>query len=499
VSDDSKNVFTISQAGVPVISGVNANFTIFETLTSAPPVFEFRVLNADPATTFKPLNKESYSINFIPPGSRKTEKNIMNAYINSAEYDAGPPNAILFLYFERAEYRALKTTFITKSWDGEITLSSILTQICGEAGLISTMLLKQGREDPIVKNLQFDNYTAIQCLDYLADRYGLIYFYQFNSVTFYDSIESLPAEGVTTLNDKIYNTKNYKQFNSVTGTIEKSVWVRILFNPIYKPGILITSNTGAVSGNFRLHTVIHRIIGKLFYSELLLVSTTTDLETLKFINTTVLNDVFYKFTNELRREIKREMEVKVGKVTAYNSENHLVDLAIIDASPFPSVEGEAMEGAMPVTKKQIMTQIAGDGYGLVCPSYPGERVLIARLNDHDYVVLGKVFDAGMSKPEHGEGEYVLYLPDGGKIKINADEIDLGKDASKGVARLDDEVTSDNSTDSIFFGWLIGFVAVITGTPFAGLQAAMAAYIAANPIPATITSKITAASTKVNSE
>lgn len=486
MSSDSRFVFSITQAGLKLVSGVNADFTIFETITSVPPVFEFKVLNAAPDLSFKTVNTEVYSINYIPPGVITVEKNIMNAYINSAEYDAGPPDTTLTFYFERAEYRALKTTHITKSWEGEsVTLSSVLDEICGEAGLNATVLVK---EDSIIKNLQFDDFTAIQCIDYLADRYGLIYFYQLNRIVIYDDLESLFAGGYTLLTDDILNTKDYKQFNANNGIIENAKWVRILFNPTYKPGTLITSKTDAVSGVFRLHTIIHRIIGKLFYTDLLLIPTNANIETLKFINTSIMNDVFYKLTNDLRREIKKEMELKVGKVVNYRSQDHLVDLAIVDASPFPSVEGEPPEDATPVTKKQILTQIAGDGYGLICPSYPNERVLIARLNDHDYVVLGKVFDASMSKPNHSQGEYVLWLPEGSKLielATNVDieateteildgtEIKLGKNAALGVARLNDPITIDTA----FTAWATGMGWV--GGP--------------------ITGKITGASSKVKSE
>jgi hypothetical protein len=89
----------------------------------------------------------------------------------------------------------------------------------------------------------------------------------------------------------------------------------------------------------------------------------------------------------------------------------------------------------------------------------------------------------------------------GDVKIDGDTIDLNS-GSKGIARLDDQIKSTAIEDSTFWVWVQGFVnvfstwVVVPTDGGAALKVAMLAYIAANPVPSSLTGKITVASTKV---
>jgi hypothetical protein len=88
----------------------------------------------------------------------------------------------------------------------------------------------------------------------------------------------------------------------------------------------------------------------------------------------------------------------------------------------------------------------------------------------------------------------IVVDSSGNITIN--------EGTKGVARLDDEVKSTNVEDATYWTWLIGFANVITtwiivpADGGAALKAAMIAYIAANPVPTSLTGKITESSDTV---
>lgn len=119
-----------------------------------------------------------------------------------------------------------------------------------------------------------------------------------------------------------------------------------------------------------------------------------------------------------------------------------------------------------------------------------------------------------AKPIDGlaDGELVVGREDGGgEVRIHADgSISLGsKDGSKqGVARLNDQVKSDSTTDGPFWAWIQAVNAFIlaaggatttpTGGPIAAQAAALIAYQLA-PLPSSETAKVIQASSVVETE
>lgn len=85
-----------------------------------------------------------------------------------------------------------------------------------------------------------------------------------------------------------------------------------------------------------------------------------------------------------------------------------------------------------------------------------------------------------------------------KINLTATEIKLNN-GSKGGARLDDKVKSDTTTDSSYWSWLQGFIAVFQSwTPVpqdggAALKSLLSAFFSSNPVPQELISKIIEAS------
>ena len=84
----------------------------------------------------------------------------------------------------------------------------------------------------------------------------------------------------------------------------------------------------------------------------------------------------------------------------------------------------------------------------------------------------------------------------GSHLIDNDGTHTFNEGSVEAARKGDEVKSTATEDATYWAWLSGFATIITATPYAGLQAAMVAYIAANPVPTSITGKITQGTSEV---
>lgn len=75
-------------------------------------------------------------------------------------------------------------------------------------------------------------------------------------------------------------------------------------------------------------------------------------------------------------------------------------------------------------------------------------------------------------------------------------LEIGNTDMQFAARINDEIKSTGSEDTAFWTWLAGMITIITSTPYLGLQAAMGVYIGANPVPASLTGKITKGSDQV---
>ncbi len=111
------------------------------------------------------------------------------------------------------------------------------------------------------------------------------------------------------------------------------------------------------------------------------------------------------------------------------------------------------------------------------------------------------------KPISGleDGELVIGREDGsGELRIKTDgSIELGSQSAgkKGVARLDDETTSDTTTDPELWAWVLALhVLVQTPSPPGGPHGGLPAYLTlfANP-PQAQKGKITSASSKASTE
>jgi len=166
-------------------------------------------------------------------------------------------------------------------------------------------------------------------------------------------------------------------------------------------------------------------------------------------------------------------------------------------------------------------------HGVHFPPRPNQMVaymFVAGHNDNPVVCFSLPFDWGQSKnlntfvntisSEMSDKleDCALYHYSGSKIIMNKDgsiEIEplAGKDiiinsGTKGSARLDDQVKSTNVEDATYWSWLSGLITVFTtwvpvpNDGGAALSTAINAYIGFNPVPTSLTGKITAASSKV---
>lgn len=120
-----------------------------------------------------------------------------------------------------------------------------------------------------------------------------------------------------------------------------------------------------------------------------------------------------------------------------------------------------------------------------------------------YCLLGGGPRAGGVYDDPGADDSLIVALADEFIEITVDgDILIGAGATKAAARVDDAVLSNSSTDSAFWTWLVGAFAVIENWIIvpadggAALQAAMKAYILANPVPGSLTSKVNAGSDNV---
>ena len=98
---------------------------------------------------------------------------------------------------------------------------------------------------------------------------------------------------------------------------------------------------------------------------------------------------------------------------------------------------------------------------------------------------------------------------GTKITIDsAGNIDLGENATQGVARLNDATKSTSVEDNVYWTWMNSFVTAVAewangansgATPNPTLAATILAWQTANPIPSSLTGKITSSSNTVKAK
>ena len=212
----------------------------------------------------------------------------------------------------------------------------------------------------------------------------------------------------------------------------------------------------------------------------------------------------------------------------------------IDAQPLIRrvrvVDGERLVDDYPVITRIPVSFLRWGGFVIRCPLKKGDVVTLA-VSDRElerwlasdgiktveprgrriHSINDAVAMPGLSPwsdpiPNLADGELVIGLEDGsGEMRIKADgALELGsKDAEKkGVARLDDETTSDSSTDSAFWTMIAAVDTLCRGlAPLTGpLQAlgtlGQAYQVAVPPVPGAPTSqtgKITSASGKTSTE
>jgi hypothetical protein len=158
-----------------------------------------------------------------------------------------------------------------------------------------------------------------------------------------------------------------------------------------------------------------------------------------------------------------------------------------------------------VSDRELERWLASDGDATVEPR--GRRM--HSLNDA--IVLPGIAPWSDPISDLDDGDMVLGREDGsGEVRVRADgTIALGgRDAERrGVARLNDETTSDNSTDAQFWAWVTAVDAFIKaagagvfGTAGTVLAGALSVYQASSPAaPSSQTGQITSASDETETE
>jgi len=479
---ESEFYYTIKREdGIDICSGLRANFSIFLSVCGQPAISKFIIRGAS-RSVFNDLNEMMYSISlgvaFLSPIIPST----MNGNVFKVEFEEGQAETHTTIYFEQSEYRKVKQAIISQSWEN-VPMSTILSGICNEVGVPATCKFSSAIQ---VKSEQFVVTPAIDCINRICEKYGLAYRIGNNVITFYDSVTSLVLQAQPAIIHDFFDCTCIKQYNPETGNVETAAWAKISFSPMVFPGSAWDLTAMDMPGTFIAHTVIHEIVGGEQYTRVLFVPSTTTIKMLKQYTTPTTNDFVSKAVTIARSEVMQRQQILIGVVSTYNPEMYTADVTVgqdLSANPGGLLSVDITPEKVTVQGKSIVVRIACDGKGEIIPCYEGERVVLARLDDNDYIIIGKIYDSGKGKPEHGEGDYVLDLPSGGNVKIDAEEIDLGSGANNGVARLDDTVDVDTG----LMTWLNSHVHGPPGSP------------PVTPFTGSITGKINSASSKVKAE
>lgn len=169
------------------------------------------------------------------------------------------------------------------------------------------------------------------------------------------------------------------------------------------------------------------------------------------------------------------------------------DIETLDRADGPSVIATAAGDA----DRDIDAEVYAS-HGIV--SRPSSKTRAIRFRIGRLSIVIAAYTYGVDPPAN-PGATKIYSTDSdgseqGSHLIDSDGTHKINEGTIEAARKGDAVQSTATEDATFWTWLPGFVAIITATPYAGLQAAMAAYIAANPIPTSLAGKITEGTSEV---
>lgn len=138
------------------------------------------------------------------------------------------------------------------------------------------------------------------------------------------------------------------------------------------------------------------------------------------------------------------------------------------------------------------------------PPLSEDRILIIKIDGTGkYIASGVLCESQGAEPgekklysrdNNGNIQAIIYLKGDGTIEINGN--------SKNAARVDDSTQSTSSEDATYWAWLAGLITVFSvWVPIPGdggtvLKTALTAFLAANPVPTSLTGKITSGTDKV---
>lgn len=158
-------------------------------------------------------------------------------------------------------------------------------------------------------------------------------------------------------------------------------------------------------------------------------------------------------------------------------------------------------------RRMIQTR---SGMKLVFDDTPGqEQLLIQDKDGGNTIRLAPKGDGEALEIRHPKGSTITMKSDGSIVVEAHKDLTLHatgkvsiKNGSRGAARKGDKVRSTMTDDTAFWQWLQGFVTVFTtwipmaNDGGAALKATLGAYLAANPVPASLTGAIVEASNNV---
>jgi len=406
--------YSIKKGGTEdVTKGVGANFEIVFSMGKIPPISHFEVRDIVGAVVGDFVDAEYV----IEIGTLR----VMDAYLKSMVFSKPKPSTLLKLAFEPQSYRRLRETYITSFWQDQ-TIAEIVNAIIGEADVSARTVI--GTD--LISSLQFDRVSALDCLLYIVDKYDYVFFLNKGEVVFVNDwgqygIPSGKSFG-SVLGSDIRGIRFIK--DRVNGELISGYWIRVDLTPDIQPGEMFTILSDEINlPTLLAHTIVHKAIADDVYTEIL--ATQIDLEPnqVNNLNTGLFNDFLTQMSNLITKRVEMGRGMIVANAEVYDYTSNKVDAVFgytrggpdSSSTPDPTLNliTESNPDGAKATKIPILCGTALDQYGRVKPVYPGERLLVARINNNDMVVLGKIYTKDLNLPPLEENDDAEFIPAGG--------------------------------------------------------------------------------------
>jgi len=420
-------MYSILINGVPITNQfVDADIKITMDSSFEPDIFRINIYNIN--EVIQQIITNGALVNITLGYSAAIIRTLMTGIATKIYRDDTDNDEIIVIEGIDLVTHLLKKKTINLNINIPMDVVEIVRKICISAGVIlAPSSIPSGI---ILSNYTIDDVSAYESVKELAKRVkfnatsknSLLYFIaKLNNPIPTSSI----SDGVNIKLTKISGLSNSAE-NKLEGYSFYGVGLPTLI-PLSLATVLKT--TEGIIGTYLVESVVHEYNSKTGYlCNGILVEINANEQEVKLTNLPTEKSIVSSIKNLIENSFKNKRTLDTGVVEQLFTVERLLTLKyglnLYDNKQIitPSLESDISKENVFLTKKPVMSMLAGDGFGIITPIYKEMLAVLGfnKFSSQDANILGFLWRKGWTIPEHDEGEYLIHLKNHSKISMKED-------------------------------------------------------------------------------